>query len=115
MLAAALIGVAIALWQPRILDVPARPIETMGPPPEVEEADAAASRRRWSRPRRLSSVLGRITLGVALVVAAGGALIDQANGGRLHPEQCLGAAAAVCGAGVFISAWRGRAMWLVLP
>jgi len=54
-------------------------------------------------------------LGVALVVAAGGALIDEANGARLHPEQWLGAAAAVCGVGLVVGAFRGRARWLIVP
>jgi hypothetical protein len=60
-------------------------------------------------------VLGRSVLGVAVVVAAVGALIDQLNGGRLHPEQWLGAAAAVCGVGMVIGAWRGRGLWLIVP
>jgi hypothetical protein len=50
-----------------------------------------------------------------VIVAAAGALIDQANGGRLHPEQWLGAAAAVCGLGLVVGAFRGHARWLVLP
>jgi hypothetical protein len=60
-------------------------------------------------------VLGRATLGAAVLVAAGGAFIDQANGGRLHPEQWLGAAAIVCGLGLLVGTIRGRARWLVIP
>lgn len=60
-------------------------------------------------------MLGRAALGLAVVTAAVGALIDQANGGRLHPEQWLGAAAAVCGAGMLIGVVWGRARWLILP
>ena len=60
-------------------------------------------------------MLGQATLGLAAVTAAVGALIDQANGGRLHPEQWLGAAAAVCGAGMLVGVVRGRARWLILP
>ena len=111
MLAAVLVGVAIALWQPRGTDA----LVVEAPSATQAASDSGAARRGWSRPRRRPSVLGRITLGVAILVAAVGALIDQANGGRLHPEQWLGAAAAVCGAGIFVSAWRGRAMWLILP
>ena len=50
-----------------------------------------------------------------MLVAAVGALIDQANGGRLHPEQWLGAAAVVCGVGLVVGAFAGRAWWLVVP
>lgn len=60
-------------------------------------------------------MLGRATLGLAIVVAAAGALIDQANGGRMHPEQWLGGAAFVCGVGTLLGAVRGRARWLIVP
>jgi phage shock protein PspC (stress-responsive transcriptional regulator) len=114
-LAALLAGVALALWAPRgipagpvidhaLTDDRAGPAETGGPAP-------VAAPPRDQEP----SVLGQSTLGVALVVAAVGALIDQLNGGRLHPEQWLGAAAAVCGAGLVVGAWRGRGRWLVVP
>ena len=94
------------------------------------------SRHRWSSRRRRShdrrrparragdcrraarhppSILGRLTLGTAVLVAAAGALIDQANGGRLHPEQWLGAAAIVCGAGLLVGTLVGRARWLIVP
>ena len=65
--------------------------------------------------REPASPLGRSTLGAAVVVAAVGALIDESNGGRLHPEQWLGAAAVVCGVGLLTGAIRGRARWLVFP
>ena len=61
------------------------------------------------------SYLGRVTLAVALLVAAAGAIGYRIAGDGLHPERWLGAAAAVCGAGMVIGAWRGRALWLVLP
>ena len=67
------------------------------------------------QPPRPPSILGRATLGLALVVAAFGALVDQANGGRMHPEQWLGAAAVVCGIGLLVGTVRGHARWLVVP
>lgn len=79
-----------------------------GPWPSLQAA------RSW-RSRRERSVLGRAVLGVAVVAAAGGSAIDQLNGGRLHPEQWLGVGAAVCGFGIVLGAWRGRAWWLVVP
>ena len=56
-----------------------------------------------------------MTLAVALLVAAAGAIGYGITGDGLHPERWLGAAAVVCGAGMIIGAWRGRALWLVLP
>jgi phage shock protein PspC (stress-responsive transcriptional regulator) len=109
---ALLAGLAIALWQPRAATAPAR---WTPPPPVVLPPEGASSEAppRWVP--RPPSILGRLTLGIAVLVAAGGALIDQANGGRLHPEQWLGAAAIVCGVGLAVGAFAGRALWLVLP
>ncbi len=56
-----------------------------------------------------------MTLALALLVAAAGAIGYEIAGDGLHPERWLGAAAAVCGAGMVVGAWRGRALWLVLP
>jgi hypothetical protein len=71
---------------------------------------------RWVRaPLRRPSLLGRLTLGIAALAAAVGALIDQANGGRLHPEQWLGAATIVCGVGLLVGTVVGRARFLVVP
>lgn len=121
---ALLVGLAVALWQPRqelrhAASVPASSAaqslaesSTGGP-----EADPAAWRRVRlpRRPARPPSILGRLTMGLAVVVAAVGALVDEANGGRLHPEQWLGAAAVVCGGGLLVGVFRGRARWLVVP
>lgn len=110
-LAAVLAGVAVALWAPRGIPEPAGPV--------IDHAltdDRAGATVVTPAPRRREpSVLGRAILGLAVVIAAVGALIDQGNGGRLHPEQWLGAAAAVCGAGLVVGAWRGRGTWLIVP
>jgi len=83
----------------------------------VEPPDATVRQRRVrrQRTRREPSMLGRLTFGLAVIVAAIGALIDLLNGGRLHPEQWLGAAALVCGVGLIVGAVRGRAWWLIVP
>jgi phage shock protein PspC (stress-responsive transcriptional regulator) len=110
-----LAGLALALWQPRTATV-ARP-----PTPERAARTARLPRPlierpvRAPRPARERSVLGRAALGAAIVVAAAGALIDDANGGRFHPEQWLGAAALVCGAGLLVGTVAGRGRWLVVP
>jgi phage shock protein PspC (stress-responsive transcriptional regulator) len=125
-----LTGLAMALWRPpsalgsgrdagaAIDDRPpsslAAPVSSMSTVPPGHDVE----RREWSRPhlpRREPSILGRATLGVAIVVAAVGALIDEANGGRLHPEQWLGAAAVVCGLGLLVGTMRGNARWLIVP
>ena len=148
---ALLVGLMLALWQPRRVP-PARTSSTSSrafPPPVYEnysspgthlvvepssiegilessehdpgiEGDPARSPRhtrprRTRRARREPSILGRLTFGLAVIVAAVGALIDLVNGGRLHPEQWLGAAALVCGIGLLIGALRGRAWWLIVP
>jgi phage shock protein PspC (stress-responsive transcriptional regulator) len=122
---ALLAGLTLALWQPRrgiarrVIPSGAADVASPAVPPDAADAAAAARSRRpvvrWPRQRRQPSILGRATLGIAVLVAAGGAVIDQANGGRLHPEQWLGAAAIVCGIGLLVGAVAGRALWLVVP
>ena len=142
---ALLIGLTLALWRPRndsaaATACPAATSPTARPPVGVDDRGTDRRRRRRSRargdvspagpapgfigerrstrprrPRREPSILGRATLGFAVIVAAGGALIDQFNGGRLHPEQWLGAAALVCGVGLLVGVVRGRAWWLIVP
>ncbi len=114
-----LIGLAVALWQPRRdTNQPAGPpAQNLGAFPHTR-ATASQSTATPPSPRtvpRESSPLGAITLGSAMVVAAAGALIDQANGGRLHPEQWLGAAAIVCGIGLLVGTVRGHGRWLIIP
>jgi phage shock protein PspC (stress-responsive transcriptional regulator) len=122
-----LTGLALALWRPPsvpgtpgvALDdsppsslAPPNPSPSPGPPGRTD-----ADGRQW-RPRgvrRESSILGRAALGVAIAIAAIGALVDEANGGRLHPEQWLGAAAVVCGLGLVIGTLRGHGRWLIVP
>lgn len=116
---ALLIGIAIVLWQPRwkaeptsaptLLPPPAMPPAAPAAPPRPEPAAPAP------KPPRQRSLLGRTTLGMALIVAAGGALIDSMTGRRLHPEQWLGAAALVCAGGLVVGAFAGRARWLIVP
>jgi phage shock protein PspC (stress-responsive transcriptional regulator) len=117
-----LLGLTVALWRPHSAASPPALTATLAersvapgreiPPGWADRATAPPTR---ARPVREPSVLGRTTLGAAVVVAAAGALIDQANGGRLHPEQWLGAATVVCGLGLLVGSFRGRAHWLVLP
>ena len=101
-----------------------RPPSSLAPPvPSSAASDdlppgADGDRRSWSRPhlpRREPSVLGRAALGLAIAVAAIGALVDEANGGRVHPEQWLGAAAVVCGLGLLVGTLRGHGRWLIVP
>lgn len=140
-----LIALAVVLWQPRAQRSPAplpppvraeaasaatiddhlvsAELAALVTGADVAVADAAQTptaladprRRRPRRPRREPSALGRWTLGLALIVASVGALADQINGGRQHPEQWLGAAAVVCGLGLLVGAVRGHARWLIVP
>jgi phage shock protein PspC (stress-responsive transcriptional regulator) len=108
---ALLAGLAVALWSPRR----AAPTTSSASPPPAPATEVVATATPRRRVRRPPSILGRLTLGIAVVVAALGALIDQVNGGRLHPEQWLGSAAIVCGIGLLVGALAGRALWLIIP
>lgn len=109
-----LAGLALALWQPRRSSSPTALVPTRTSAALVGEI-APESVAPPPRQRREPSLLGRACLGLAIVVAAVGALVDDANGGRFHPEQWLGAAALVCGAGLLIGTFAGRGRWLLLP
>jgi hypothetical protein len=105
-----LAGATVALWQPRAATGQSG-ARVAAPEVGVPPPAPAAARRRPQQP----SSLGRVTLALALLVAAAGAVGYQIAGEGLHPERWLGAAAAVCGAGMLVGAWRGRALWLVVP
>lgn len=107
----ALVGVALSLWHPPSPTTPTVGMASSSPAVTGEPPEPPPP----PRPRREPSPLGRIVLAVALLIAATGALVDRANGGRLHPEQWLGAAALVCGLGLVVGAFAGRARWLVVP
>lgn len=126
-----LTGLAVALWRPSsapggvgaphvlIDDRPpssfAAPESPAAPPPAPHGTETEGRAWRPRIARRESSVLGRAVLGLAIAVAAIGALVDDANGGRLHPEQWLGAAAIVCGLGLLVGTLRGHGRWLIVP
>lgn len=122
----ALSGVAVALWAPRQATAagwqpPDGIARTAGVTPPAQTVIGGLAvppppdGRLPTVTRRPASWLGRWTLAIALVVMLVGMVIDEANGGRLHPEQWLGAAAIVCGLGIVVSAWRGFAIGLVIP
>jgi phage shock protein PspC (stress-responsive transcriptional regulator) len=109
-----LAGIAVALWQPRGVTPSGTAVGDTGgrvPPPIATRAPAASTARAPQPP----SALGRWTLAAALLVGAAGAVSYQLSDDGLHPERWLGAAAIVCGIGITIGAWRGRALWLVVP
>ena len=103
-----LAGVAVALWQPRGIPESGAAVTVDGA--SVPPAPAATVREALP-----PSALGRWTLALALLVGAAGAIGYQVAGDGLHPERWLGAAAMVCGAGMVVGAWRGRALWLIVP
>ena len=103
-----LAGVAVALWTPR-------GITDTGATVAADRAPVSSARSGSVREPRPPSALGRWALASALLVGAAGAIAYQLAGGGLHPERWLGAAAGVCGIGIVIGAWRGRAFWLVVP
>jgi phage shock protein PspC (stress-responsive transcriptional regulator) len=98
----ALIGVAVALWTPRSAPEPA--VTAAGPLPAAVTDPP---------PRRARSPLGRVTLGLALLVAAAGTAIS--GGSPTGVKVAFGLAALLCGVGLVVGAWFGWARWLIVP
>ncbi len=101
-----LLGVAVALWSPRTTDA--------GAPVVADAAMADPSAPPAApRPPTPPSPLGRGTLGLALLVAAVGTLIAQGSAEGIKIS--FGLAALVCGLGLLVGTFAGRARWLVVP
>jgi phage shock protein PspC (stress-responsive transcriptional regulator)/predicted membrane protein len=83
------------------------------PPPASPGPDAA-----WSpppAPRRESSLLGRLTIGLALVVAGLLWLFDATLQTGIGVGRILAAVLLVLGLGLLLGSVVGRARWLILP
>jgi phage shock protein PspC (stress-responsive transcriptional regulator) len=83
------------------------------PPPGGAGPDAA-----WTpppAPRRESSLLGRLTVGLALVVVGLLWLFDATLGAGIGAGRILAAALLVLGLGLLVGSVVGRARWLILP
>jgi phage shock protein PspC (stress-responsive transcriptional regulator) len=63
---------------------------------------------------RQRSVLGALTLGLALLVSSFLVLLNTADATDIHPEAILAVALGIVGAGIVASAWWGRS-WLLFP
>ncbi len=102
-----LLGVAVALWSPRTTDA--------GAPVLIADAAMAdpSAPPAAPRPPTPPSPLGRGTLGLALLVAAVGTLIAQGSAEGIKIS--FGLAALVCGLGLLVGTFAGRARWLVVP
>ena len=105
-LALLLLGVAVALWSPRAADE-----GVASPMADVAMADLPPPAA--PRPPTPPSPLGRGTLGLALLVAAVGTLIAQGSAEGIKIS--FGLAALVCGLGLLVGTFAGRARWLVVP
>jgi phage shock protein PspC (stress-responsive transcriptional regulator) len=116
-----LLGAAVALWHGRsTVDTSAAPV----PAESLAATDGGSTIDRWAsltarrrdrprRPRRPRSPLGLLTIGAATVI---GALVWLLAGSS-HNRGALafGMATVVIGLGLLVSAFAGRARWLILP
>lgn len=110
-----LAGAAAALWRgstPRPA-APERP--TWAPPAAPAAADPSPRppRPRRARVVRPPSVVGRLSLALALAVVAVVALAADGRPGAL--AVAFGVAAAICGVGLVVASFGRRARWLVVP
>jgi hypothetical protein len=127
LLALILIGFGVALWRSGDrAATSAHPPSTGGPRPAARthsESDMAspstdpAPTQNWSPPPapvRERSLLGRITVGTALLVVGVLWLLRTAGVLPLDAVQLVAAGLLVVGVGLLVGAFAGRARWLIL-
>lgn len=81
-----------------------------GPAPDVSPEPSPPPKR----PQKPASVLGQLTLAVALLAAGGGAVLDNLGLVDLGARHYLALATLAIGLGLLVGAWAGRARWLGL-
>lgn len=95
---------------------PAHPATPAGPggPPGPRHGDGSG----WTPPparTRERSILGRLTLGAALLTVGVLAILDAAEVLTLTAQDAFAVALLVLGLGLLVGTWVGRARWLVFP
>lgn len=87
---------------------------TVGEPATAVHASAATPVERPEGVRRGPSPLGLYVLGLMLLTIGVLAAIDGATAADVLPGQYAGVALAILGLGLLVSAWWGRARWLII-
>lgn len=117
-----LIGVGIALWRPGRAGPP-RPVTPppapggppVDPPTPGSPAGPPAGRWTWGWRREPGSLLGRVTVGVALLVLGLALVLDRIGSLRVMPGRAISLLLVVLGGGLLVGTLFGRARWLALP
>lgn len=84
-------------------------VEGSPPPPSARPVAPAAP----PKPPPPPSILGRLTLAVALLVIGGVALVSNLSDAALGVRAYFAIALLVVGGGLLVGAWWGRARWLI--
>jgi hypothetical protein len=98
--------------QPTPPTEPSAPPEPTSPSPSLASMSADAEPPPTAAPRE-RSVLGLVTISLALVAAGAMILVDRSGAWQLNPVVFLAVLLAVVGAGLLVGAVAGRARWLI--
>jgi phage shock protein PspC (stress-responsive transcriptional regulator) len=82
--------------------------------PKEQKPPKPAKPPKPPKPPRETSMLGRLTLAIGLIVVASMAIIDMAfDRVDIQPVHYFAAAVAIIGVGLLVGGWAGRARWLI--
>ncbi len=94
--------------------VEASPADTPSAGTPVVPAVVVTKTKKTPKPKPPKSMLGRLTMAVALIILSGMAMVELSDWYSFQPMDYAAAAMIVVSLGLLVGAWIGRARWLIV-